>query len=541
MYTPDQDNAPSPPGFGVQVTVTAAIVMVAFLIFVRTLGHEFIHYDDYPYVLENANIRGGMSFSLLHWAFTSFDDCLWAPLMRLSHWADYQLFGLNPAGHHLSSVLLHSASAALLLWFIYRATGSFWAAALAAALFAWHPLRVEAVAWVAARKEVLCGFFWLWTLIAYDAWVKRRSAVRAAGLMAAAAMAMMSKPMAVSLPCVLLLLDYWPYRRVSLRAPARETALRLGRLALEKAPLFAMAAGTALLTVFAEDEAIVPAERLALPQRIANSLVAYIMYFVKTIWPDPLAIPYMRWPGFAPWWKVGMAAMLLTGLCAALWLLRDRQRPLFVGALWFLGALVPVIGIVSIGHHAMADRFSYIPHMGLFMGCSCALAAAAAKAPRRVRAAVIAGALLAALALPPVAWRQTGYWKNSATLFAHTLTVQPFNYVAHCNIGTYWMWLARPDLARPHFERAVTISPDSDAAWNDLAAAQLALGQSAAAADIFGRLVERAPEDAELRVNYGAALLSLGRRDAARREAQAALQHDPHFEKAHRLLSMLAE
>ena len=512
--------------------------MVTFLIFVRALGHDFVHYDDYAYVVENTNIRGGMSFPLLYWAFTSFDDCLWAPLMRLSHWADYQLFGLNPAGHHLSSIILHAASAALFLVFLYRATGAFWPAALAAALFAWHPLRVEAVAWGAARKEVLCGFYWLWTLLAYDGWVKRRGGARAAAVVATAALAMMSKPMAVSLPCALLLLDYWPYRRADLRGPLRDAALRLACLALEKMPLFVMAAGVAVLTMFAEDEAIVPAERLSLPQRIPNSLVGYVMYAVKTVWPHPLAIPYMRSPDFAPWWKAVAAAALIAGVCAALWLLRERQRPLFVGVLWFLGTLVPVIGIVSIGHHVMADRFAYIPHMGLFMGCSYALAGAVHQRPR-VRAAAVAAALIAAAALPPLAWRQTGYWKNTVTLFSHTLTVQHNNYVAYCNIGTYWMWAGRADVALPHFQRACQISPNSDAAWNDLAAAHLALGQSAAAADIFSRLVERDPDDAELRINYGAALLSMGDANGARRQAQAALQLDPRFEKARMLLEMI--
>lgn len=531
-------NPASTEKFALYVAVSTGIVMVTFLIFVRALGHDFVHYDDYAYVVENTNIQGGISFALLYWAFTSFDDCLWAPLMRLSHWADYRLFGLNPAGHHLSSIILHSASAALFLVFLYRATGAFWPAAFAAMLFAWHPLRVEAVAWVAARKELLCAFFWLLALLAYDAWVKRRGGVRVAAVVAASALAMMSKPMAVSLPCVLLLLDFWPYRRMDLRGPLREAALRLGRLALEKAPIFAMAIGAAVLTIFAEDEAIVPPERLSLAQRIANSLVGYVLYLVKTVWPHPLVIPYMRTPDFAPWWKAVAAAALIAALCAALWLLRERQRPLFVGVLWFLGTLVPVIGIVSIGHHVMADRFSYIPHMGLFMGCSYALADGVRSRPR-ARMAATAAALIAAAALPPLAFRQTGYWKDTVTLFTHTLTVQHNNYVAYCNIGTYWMWAGRADVALPNFKRACEISPDSDAAWNDLAAAHLALGQSAAAAEIFARIVERDPDDAELRVNYGAALLSMGDANGARRQAQAALQLDPRFEKARMLLEMI--
>lgn len=500
------------------------------VLFIAALRCGFVRYDDYSYVVTNPHLQAGWNRETLWWAFTTFDDCLWAPVMRLSHLLDVTVYGLRPAGHHLTSVLIHMVNAVLAFALLRRLTGARWAALAAAALFALHPLRVEPVLWIAARKEVLCVLFSMAALLAYGGYVKRPGIGRYLGVTALFALALMSKPMAVTLPCVLLLLDAWPYGRFQ-----KENALR--RIA-EKMPWFLLAAGVCVLTLRAEHAAITPIERMPMEMRVNSALVSYAIYLWKTVWPHPLYIPYMATPQFAVWWKAALAGGLLLAMSAAA-LAGARRRPyLLMGWLWFLGTLAPVIGLVSFGHHIMADRFTYFPHVGLCIALTAAVGELRRRSPAaRLWLPPLAVACLAAFCvLTPM---QTLIWRDTGTLFSHTLAFDAGNYAAYCNYGKFLMDQGRPEEAAAYYQRAMQINPASVEAYNDLGAAYLSMNRNEEAVEIFSRVVRLRPESPEMQVNLGAALLVSGRAAEARACALRALDIAPGFPKAMLLLEQL--
>ena len=349
-------------------SVVVLLLVVVVLIAYGTVWHfDFVNIDDDFYVTENAQIQQGLSLDSVLWAMTTIEEANWHPLTWLSHMMDVQLFGLNPGGHHLTNLLLHIANVLLLFGVLQQMTGAVWLSALVAALFALHPLNVESVAWVAQRKTVLSTMFWLLTVLAYVRYVKKPNWGRYLGMMGIFVLGLMAKPMLVTLPCVLLLLDYWPLKRLG--KDSKEFWERLPRLAAEKLPLLIPVAAISVVTLEAQSQAgaISTWEWLPLGTRVANAVAAYGLYLKKMLWPMDLAVFYPHPGNSLEVWPVALAALLLVILSLGVWWQGRRSRYLVVGWFWYLGTLLPVSGLIQVGGQAMADRYAYVPLMGLFI------------------------------------------------------------------------------------------------------------------------------------------------------------------------------
>jgi protein O-mannosyl-transferase len=463
-----------------------ALAAVTLAVFWRATACGFINYDDPVYVTRNPHVQEGLTADSVRSAFTSRYDGLWIPLTMLSHTLDWQLYRDNPAGHHLTSLLLHVANTLLLFLLLRRITGSLWRSGLVAALFALHPLHVETVVWISERKGVLSTLFWLLTLHAYAGYAQSQSQglkVQATRNYVAAlvlfVIGLMVKPMLVTLPIVMLLLDYWPLERWKSRptatadnAPSETVAnmwawRRWRRLMMEKLPFFLLAAVCG--AVAASEQ---PAGFLNMEQRIGNALVSYPRYLWKTFWPAVLAIPY-PFPRTGDW-PIGLVILAILFLLMVSFLVvrRARRQPwLVMGWLWFLVTLAPVLGLVRMGVYSIADRYTYVPLVGIFMMLTWTAGDAMAKrSPWKPAVAALAGLLVGLCA-----WRthdQLGFWTDSGTLFSHTLAVTEENCIAHINLGYYFQNQGRLDEAIRHYDAAVKIWPQYDRAWNNLFEAQ---------------------------------------------------------------------
>jgi len=460
---------------------------LTLLLFARSCGNDFVNYDDPDYVTANPQVRAGLSLEGIRWAFTSGAASNWHPLTWLSHQLDVTLFGLNPRGHHATSVFLHALNAALAFLAFRRLTGAAGTRLVCAALFAWHPLRVESVSWVAERKDVLSGCLWFVTLWAYAVYTERRRPGGTgagrwyAATLVAFALGLMAKPMLVTLPCVLLLLDGWPLRR----AAAVRDWLPLVR---EKLPFFA--------------------------------LVAVARYLGKVLFPVELAVLYPH-PGTWPAPRV-LAAGALVAACSALALWQLRRRPwIAVGWAWFLGALVPVIGLVQVGVQSMADRYTYLTVPGLQLAVLWTLRELLPRRP----AAVLAGTALAAAAV--LTWRQQGVWRDSETLFSHALAVTERNYVAHDNRGLHRQGQGRVDEALADYRASLAIHPGYLNAHNNLGHALARLGRPAEALPHYRAALAAQPAHPEVRNNLANALSDLGQLDEAMEHYAFVLARDP--------------
>ncbi|TMA81673.1 MAG: tetratricopeptide repeat protein [Deltaproteobacteria bacterium] len=513
------------------LALAAALVLVTLVVYWPVVGSDFVNLDDDRYVTANPHVQRGLSLAGLRWALSSGEASLWLPLTWLSHMADCQLYGLAPAGHHVTNLLLHAANAALLLAVLVRVTGSLWSSAAVAALFALHPLRVESVAWVAERKDVLSALFWLLTLFAYAHYVERPGASRLGLVALCFAAGLMAKPMLVTLPFVLLLLDYWPLGRLA-RA-------RLPALIGEKLPLAAMAAAVSVVTLLVAERggATVGWRPLPLAARIANALVAYAMYLTKTVWPSGLAAFY---PPPAGWsgGEVGASAAVL-GLLSALAIVSARRQPfLLVGWLWFLGTLVPVIGIVQAGDQVLADRFTYVPHIGLFIalvwGGNHLL-----RGFEAVRPAAVAGMTVTLLTLAALSRRQVAYWHDSITLFTHAIEATTGNWLAHNNLGYALAEQGRTEEAARHFRTALESNPGYPEALNNLGTLLARQGLTEEAAGYFSQALRLRPRYTDARSNLGAALAAQGKTDEAMAEFQQLLALDPSNAQAHAAVGSL--
>ncbi len=437
----------------------AAITLVAYL---PTLSNNFINYDDPGYVYENSHLQGGLQWANIAWAFGATYMANWHPLTWISHMADVQLFALRPAGHHATSLALHIANVILLFFLLRAATGYLWRSFLVGGLFALQPLNVECVAWVSERKSLLCTFFLFLTMFAYGWYARKPGVMRYLLLALLFAAGLAAKPMLVTLPFALLLLDYWPLHRLPVpdSAPARSAFLRRLRvLTLEKIPLLLTAAASAWITVIAQGRAnaIAASQILPLHVRLANALWSYLVYVGKAIWPMHLAIFYPHPEAGLGIARPALAAViLLLGTMACV--RSTKARYLASGWFWYLGTLIPVIGIVQVGRQAMADRYAYTPLIGLMV----IVVWGAAELCARDKWPLTSAAGVAAIFLLFCAvftWKQTTYWKNSYTLFEHALEITSNNFIAENNMGENYMQQGRPDLAYPHFLRATQYKP----------------------------------------------------------------------------------
>ena len=437
------------------------LAVVTLALYNPVTRHPFANYDDDRYVTENPHVRQGLSADTFTWALTSTEQANWHPLTWMSHALDYSLYRLNPVGHHFTSILLHIVNVILLYLLLMWATGRFGPSLFVAALFALHPINVESVAWIAERKNVLCTMFFLLTLWVYGWYARKPDWKRYLAVVALFAAGLASKPMVITLPFVLLLLDYWPLSRV--RAKNRESdamppAFPWSRLALEKLPLLALSAASALITMQAQQAggAIRSTTEVSFAARIATAIYAYAMYLWKMVWPARLAPLYPHPGDSLAVWQVLVAALVLLAISVTVWRFRER-RYLLVGWLWFLGTLVPVIGLIQVGEAAMADRYAYIPLIGIFVIIAFGAADFAQQKKPGFWPAIPAAAILIALAL--TTHRQIGYWQSNEELWTHSLAVTENNFVAENNLAGALSLEGKVEEAYPHFEAAERINP----------------------------------------------------------------------------------
>jgi Flp pilus assembly protein TadD len=453
-----------------RMTFILCILLAAatFAIYFDATRNPFINFDDQTYVIENQQVQEGLTLATLKWAFTTVYASNWHPLTWISHALDCQLFGLNPAGHHLTSVLLHVLNALILFLLLARVTGAKGRSLLVAALFALHPINVESVAWIAERKNVLSMFFLLLTVGAYGWYARRPRPERYALAFALFACALAAKPMAVTLPFLLLLVDFWPLQRVQgADAPSESFPVPqfpFWRLALEKIPLLLLSVASSVITVIAQRSVISSNEHLPLLARLANALYAYAAYIGKALWPAYLALFYPYQGLRIATWKVCLCLLILAAISAWVWRERSR-RYLPIGWLWFLGSLVPMIGLVQVGDQAMADRYAYLSLIGIFCMIVWGIADLVQIEGWNPRAA-IAVAGIALVILSALTWRQIGVWRSSYDLWSHALTVTKDNYMAEDYVGTALLVQTYEatgqrynDEALIHFQNAVRIKP----------------------------------------------------------------------------------
>jgi len=568
-----REPAPSDAGFPAPATpnrypllaVCGLLLLAVALIYGQTIRHEFVNYDDGDFVYQNPHVSHGLTAEGITWALTHFHGHYWIPLSRFSCMLDCQLYGLNPGGHHLTNVLLHAATAVLLFLVLRAMTGGFWPSAVVAALFAVHPLHVESVAWVTERKDVLSGLFFTLTLGAYVGYVRHRFAwVRYLTVIGVFALGLIAKPMLVTLPLVLLLLDYWPLRRTS-ESPHGRFSLPL-RCVIDKIPLLLLVALFCGVTYWTMSEGLASKEQLHFSWRINNALVAYVGYLGQFLCPLGLTVFYPHPGPTLPVWKIIAAGLVLASVSAGTLAYRRRYPYLLVGWLWYLGMLVPVIGLVQVGTVAMADRFTYLPQIGLCIALAWGAADVCRSWSFRRWWCGITSALVL-VTLMGCAWRQTSFWRNSELLWSHTLACTSRNAVAHFNLAFvlapldrldeavahyrqgleivpldadahYQLGLAlqkqgKMDDALAHFQQAVKINPDCAEAHYSLALAWVSRGRFDEAIALFQRALAIKPDYAEACNNLGAALQTRGRIDEAMVQYRQALKIKPDYARVY--------
>jgi tetratricopeptide (TPR) repeat protein len=493
--------------------VVVGLSLLVLVVFWQVGGHSFINLDDGLYVYKNPHVREGLTKEGVLRAFTTFDAANWHPLTWISHMTDVQLFGLDAGWHHRVNVLFHLANTALLFLVLWRMTGGLWQSAFVAALFAVHPLHVESVAWVAERKDVLSTFFWLLTMGAY------------LPVFVFLALGLMCKPMLVTLPFVLLLLDGWPLGRLS-----REV---LGRRILEKTPLLVLSAVSSVLTYIAQSQgkAVISLGDLPFGPRLSNALVSYAVYLEKAVWPSSLAVfyPHPATIGVGiPAWKVAGAVLLLAGI--SFLVLRERQRRpyLVVGWLWYLGTLVPVIGLLQVGAAAYSDRYTYVPLIGVFLAVAWGVPELLPKWRwRQGVLCVAAGAVLTALTI--AAYLQVGYWRDNFTLYPRTLAVTEGGWLIFLNLGSAYGERGEFSKASTYYREALRIKPDYVEAWYGLGLVSANQGRQEEAIGCYKEALRYKPDFVPALYSMGQAQTELGRIREASEDYAEAVRIDPEY------------
>ncbi len=519
------------------VAICIALAGITWTVFGQTLRHDFINYDDDLYVYENPKVVFGLTRPAILWAFTHAHAGTWHPLTSLSHMLDCQVYGLNAGGHHFTNVLLHTLAVVLLFLFLQQVTGAPWRSAFVAAVFAVHPLRVESVAWIAERKDVLSGVFFMLTLLAYARYVSgERSLRRYLSVAFFFALGLMAKPMLVTLPVVLLLLDYWPLCRFGSHSSrtganfARRSTF--SRLVAEKIPLFLLSFLSSLLTWWAQQAFMRSTSEIPLVLRVENAIVSYTRYLRQLLWPVDLAPFYPHPQATLPMPLVIAAAALLVAISAAV-LFYVRKRPyLTIGWGWYVVMLLPVIGLVQVGEQALADRYTYLPEIGIVLAITWTAADATAGI-RRLQRSVAFTAVAVTVTLAWCAFHQTRYWRNSESLWLHTLAVTKNNDLAHNNLGGVWWRSGRVDDAIREYQAALKITPESPVARNNLGSAFLKQGKVDEAIQEFRRVLSRDPQSITGRFNLAGALLRSGRVTEAVAEYEKAVAINPDFTQGH--------
>jgi tetratricopeptide (TPR) repeat protein len=499
------------------IGICIALAALTWLVFGQTLWHDFVNYDDPHYVYENTKITDGLSIRGIAWAFTHIHSMNWHPLTTISHMLDCQLYGLRAGWHHFTNVLLHTIAAILLFTALQQMTGAFWRSAFVATVFAIHPLRVESVAWIAERKDVLSGVFFMLTLLAYLYYARSPRITRYLVVVFVLACGLMSKPMLVTSPFVLLLLDYWPLNRVKGQVWKR---------VLEKIPLIALSAVSSLATLLAQKGAVGWTEQLPILERISNAVVSYVLYIWQMLWPVNLAVFYPHPENRLPLWEIISSLFLLICVTSIATTLRKQRPYLITGWLWYLGMLVPVIGLVQVGWQGRADRYTYLPQIGLYIAITWAVADMTSLWPRR-RTVLSAAGLLTIVVLSWNACVQTRNWRDSETLFKHALAVTTNNDVAENNLGIVYLRQGNVDDAIALLQAAVDLRPDNSPAHENLAKALLQKGRVSQALIHYRKLLELQPDNIEVHNIVGTVLIQQGRAGEAVDEWQKVLTIQP--------------
>ncbi|MEY2495487.1 MAG: protein O-mannosyl-transferase [Verrucomicrobiota bacterium] len=514
------------------------LIAITWLVFGQTVHFDFINFDDGDYVYKNPGVTHGLTLAGIVRAFTHSHAANWHPLTWISHMLDCQLYGLSPGGHHATNVVFHAANAVLLFMILQGMTGLLWRSAFVAALFAIHPLHVESVAWVSERKDVLSGLFFMLTMWAYVRYARGpRSARRCALVLILFACGLMSKSMLVTMPFVLLLLDYWPLKRFAQPRGADGNTFKIVRqLVLEKTPLFALSLASCVVTVFAQNKALRPLAAISLPSRVGNAVVAYKDYLLQMFWPSNLAV-------FYPWdvaringSNLLLSGVLILGISALVFVLRQR-RYFVTGWLWYLIMLGPVIGVIQVGNQARADRYTYLPHIGLYVLLTWAAADLCMRwQHRRLFLAVLSVIILAGLAIATQI--QASYWRNSESLWSEALSHTADNVIAELNLGEAVDTLGRSTEAIARFERVLQIDPNQPMVHASLGAILLKIGKTDAALAHLQKSLEIQPEQSSVHLSLGTALLEIGRLDEAVTHLRKAVEFVPDSVEAHANLGL---
>src|SRR6266567_640863 len=508
------------------VGVCICLAALTWVIFGQTLRHDFINYDDPRYVYENTKITRGLSIAGIGWAFTHIHSENWHPLTTISHMLDCQLYGLKAGWHHFTNVVLHTIAAILLFLVLQQMTSTLWRSAFVATLFAIHPLHVESVAWVAERKDVLSGVFFMLTLLAYVHYVRTPSVGRYLAVAVLSAFGLMSKPMLVTLPFVLLLLDYWPLGRIRGHKSDVSGHENLVMLLVEKIPLVGLSAVSSVVTFLAQRGAVGWTEQLPVSARINNAVATYVVYMWQMLWPLKLAVFYPHPENRLPISEIMLALAILIAATAAAFILRKKRPYLVTGWLWYLGMLVPVIGLVQVGWQGHADRYTYLPQIGLYILLTWTVADLTARW-RRQREILSASAAVIIGVLSWRAWVQTSYWRDSETLFTHALAVTSNNDVAENNLGIVFLRKGNLDGAISLLQAAVDLRPENSPAHENLAKALLQKGQVTNALVHYRRLLELQPDNIEVHNIVGTVLIQQGQAREAVEEWQKVLAIQP--------------
>jgi len=509
-----------------------------WVVFGQTLGHGFVNYDDGEYVYNNPAITSGLTLGGIQWAFTHAVAANWHPLTTISHMLDCQLYGLQPSGHHLTNVLLHGAAAVLLFLALRQLTGTRWPSAFVAAVFAIHPLRVESVAWISERKDVLSGVFFmlvLWTYAHYARSDQRQTLQSRRWYIAAIlffALGLMCKPTLVTLPFVLLLLDYWPLRRLAPKSGKHNDVAMWRQLVIEKIPFFVLSAVSCVATMLAQQEAaaVMPVGKLSMVDRFGNAAISYVTYIIQMIWPTRLAVVYPE--GNLNIAQAWLACLLLLLLSGTFFIWRRKYPFLLIGWLWFLGMLVPMIGIIQVGPQARADRYTYLPLIGLYLLVTWGTMALLSNCRRR-RELLIGAAISIITGLIAISYFQTSNWRNSETLWHQAIANTSRNQIAENNLGKALMKERRPDEAAIHFRKALDIYPDYADANNNLADVLSGQGRWRDSIGYYQAALRSRPNYAKAHNNLGIVLAVIGKTDEAMEQFREALRINGNYADAH--------
>jgi tetratricopeptide (TPR) repeat protein len=533
-------------------TIICLILIIATLaVYWQVQNNDFVYFDDDLYVLENPDIKTGLNLKSIYWAFTNVRAGFWFPITWLSHIIDYSLYGINPKGHHFNNLLFHTANALLLFLALHRMTGALWRSACVSALFALCPLNAEPVAWISSRKDVLSTFFWMLTIYCYTIYTEKPEVWRYLLVFLFFSLGLMSKPMLMTLPFVLILLDYWPLDRLRLGSSSSSNNLMkypdrnvkdqkysFMKLLFEKVPLFIFSLSSCVIVYFAEMEvgALKSLDKYPLDVRIFNAITSYAKYVYKLICPVNLACFYPH-PGMPEWWQIAGSGFIII-MVSILALKYIRQHPyLFVGWLWYLVTLVPVIGFIQIGGHALADRYAYIPLIGIFIIIVWGGYSLFTK--RRYNQIAISIIFCLFLLYSSIFTNiQIGYWQNSITLFKHAINVTPANYKAQYNLGIIYARMDNLKEATYHFYKALEIDPRSSDTHTNLGFIFFQKGDLKEAFNHYKKALEINPENDKAHNNLGVLFVKTGDFQEALFHFSEAVRINPGYINARNNLSL---